>query len=127
MVFFRDVGLVRLLLIITAALRISNLATPRDETKRPTWIQYIDAMYAVCISQEDAEVSMKLTTLLHCFNAQWKHLQCVLSSQPSDDFLAATSTISFLQTPCGLIHLSNKEGAPFVRDSGQSQCTASCI
>ena len=113
MVFFRDVRLVRLLLIITAAVRISNLATSRDEPKRSTWIQYIDAMYAVCISQEDAEVSMKLTTLLHCFNAQWKHFQCIISSKPSDDFLAATSTISFLQTPCGLIHLSNKEGAPF--------------
>ena len=108
MVSFCNVGLLRLLLITTAAVLISNLATPRDETKRPTWIQYIDTAFAVCISsQEDAQVSMKLTTLRHCFNTQWKHLQCVSSSQPSENFLAAIGTTSALQAPCGLIHLPN--------------------
>ena len=115
MVPFCGVGLVRLLLIITAAVLILNLAASRDETKRPTWIQYIDTMYAVCIRQEDAEVSMKLTTLLRCFSAQWKHLQCVSSSQSSDNFLAATGTTSALQAPCGLIHLSNTSEAFFPR------------
>ena len=108
MVFFCDVGLLRLLLIITAAVPISNSVTPRDETKRPTWIQYVDATYAVCIiSHQDGQVSMKLTTLLRCFNAQWKRLQCISSSQPLKNFLAATGTPSALQAPCGLIHLSN--------------------
>ena len=113
MVFFSDVGLLRLLLIITAAVLISNSATPRDKTKRPTWIRYIDATYTVCIiSHEDAQVSMKLTTLLRCFNAQWKHLQCVSSSQPSENLLGTTSA---LQTPCGLIHLSSTIEASFLR------------
>ena len=108
MVFFCDVGLLRLLLIITAAVPISNSATPRDETKRPTWIQYIGATYAVCISShQDAQLIMKLTTLLRCFSVQWKHFQCISSSQPSGNFLAATGTTSALQAPCGLIHLSN--------------------
>ena len=109
-----DAGLLqlRLLLVITAAV-ISNSATPRQGKKMPTWSQYTDAMCAVCISQEDPRISMKLTTLLHCFNVQRKHLQCVISSQLSDNFLAPTGTISGLQTPCGLIHLSNEIEASF--------------
>ena len=106
MVLFCNVRLLRLLLLITAL--ISNSATPRDETNRATWTQYIDATYAVCISShQDAQISMKLTTLLRCFSAQWKHLQCVSSSQQSENFLAATGTTSNLQAPCGLIHLPN--------------------
>ena len=108
MVFFCDVGLLHLLLIITTAVPISNSTTPRDETKRPTWIQYIGATYAFCISsRQDVQVSMKLTTLLRCFSAQWKHLQCISASQPLENILAATGTTSALQAPCGLIHLSN--------------------
>ena len=108
MVFFCGVGLLRLLLIITAAVPISNSATTRDKTKGAPWIQYVDATYAVCIiSHKDVQISMKLTTLLRCFNAQWKHLQCISSSQPLKNFLAATGTTSALHAPCGLIHLSN--------------------
>ena len=108
MVLFCNVGLLRLVLIITAAVTISNSATLRDETKGARWIQYVDATYAVCItSHQDVQISMKLTTLLRCFNVQWKHLQCISSSQPLKKFLAATGTTSALQAPCGLIHLSN--------------------
>ena len=108
MVFFCGVGLLRLLLTITAAVPISNSATTRDKTKGAPWIQYVDATYAVCIiSHKEVQISMKLTTLLRCFNAQWKHLQCISSSQPLENFLAATGTTSALLAPCGLIHLSN--------------------
>ena len=112
-----DAGLLqlRLLLVVTAAVLISNSATPRQGKNMSTWSQYPDAMCAVCISQEDPRISMKLTTLLHCFKVQRKHLQCAISNQLSDNFLAPTGTISGLQTPCGLIHLSNESEASFSR------------
>ena len=105
-----DAGMLqlRLLLVITAALLILNSATSRQGKKVSTWSKYTDATCAVCIRQKDPTISMKLTTLLHCFNVQRKHLRCVFSSQLSDNFLAPTSTISRLRTPCGLIHLPNK-------------------
>ena len=56
---------------------------------------------------------MKFATLLPCFNVQREYLQCISSMHPSDKFLAVSRTSSGLQTPCGLIHLSNKAGTSF--------------
>ena len=115
MVSLCNVGLLHfLLLMITAAALNSNSATAAiQERKRPAWIQYLDAMYAACISQEVAWINVKLTTLLRCFNAQREYLQCISSEHPSDKFLAINRTSSSFQTPCGLIHLSNKNEASF--------------
>ena len=117
MVSLCNLGFLPLLLLLTAATALnSNSDTAaRQGKKRPTWIQYIDAMYAVCISisQEDTRISMKLMTLLHCINAQREYLQCISSLHLSDKFLAISRTFSGLQTPCGLIHLSNQTEASF--------------
>ena len=112
-----DVGLLHLLLLMTTAAGLnSNSATAAGQGRtRPAWTQYIDAMYAVCISQEVAEINMKLTTLSRCFNAQREYLQCTSSVYPSDKFLAVSRTSSGLQTPCGLIHLSSENEASFTR------------
>ena len=103
-----------LLLLTTAAALNSNSATAaRQGKKRSAWIQYIDAMFAVCISQEVAWINTKLTSLLHCFNAQREYLQCISSVHLSDKFLAISRTSSFLGTPCGLIRLANENDASF--------------
>ena len=117
MVSLWDVGLLHLLLLVTTAAALnSNSATAAGQGRtRPAWIQYIDAMYAVCISQEVAGINMKLTTLSRCFNAQREYLQCISSVYPSDKFLAVSRTSSGLRTPCGLIHLSSGNEASFTR------------
>ena len=105
-----------LLLITTTAVPNSNSGTAaRQGRKRPAWIQYIDGIYATCISQKDSGINMKLTTLFHCFHAQRDYLQCIPSVHLSDKFLSITRTSSDLQTPCGFIHLSNKEEASINR------------
>ena len=117
MVSLCNLGFLPLLLLLTtaAALNSNSDTAARQGKKRPTWIQYIDAMYAACISisQEDARISMKLTTLRHCINAQREYLQCISSLRLLDKFLAISRTFSGLQTPCGLIHLSNQTEASF--------------
>ena len=117
MVSLYDVGLLHLLLLMTIAAALnSNSATAAGQGRtRPAWIQYIDAMYAACISQEVAGINMKLTTLSRCFNAQREYLQCISSVYPSDKFLALSRTSSGLRTPCGLIHLSSGNEASFTR------------
>ena len=93
----------------TAVLNSNSATAARQERKRQAWIQYIDAMYATCISQKDSEINMKLTTLLQCFHAQREYLQCIPSVHLSDNFFSITRTSSNLQTLCGSIHPSNKK------------------
>ena len=102
-----------LLLTTATALNSNSDTAARQGKKRPTWIQYIDAMHAVCISHEDARISMKLTTLLHCMKAQREYLQCISSLHLSDKLLAISRTFSGLQAPCGLIDLPNLAEASF--------------
>ena len=115
MVFLCNVRFLHLLLLMTTATTLdsnSDMAAKQGKT-RPTWIQYIDAMHAVCISQEDARISIKLTTLLHCFDAQREYIQCVSSVHLSDKFLAISHAFSVFQAPCGLIHLPRQTEASF--------------
>ena len=95
----------------TAVLNSNSAIAARQGKKKATWIQYIDAMYAACISERDLEINMKLTTLFHCFHAQREHLQCIPLVHLSDNFISISRTSSDLQTPCGFIHLSHKKEA----------------
>ena len=107
------VGLLHLLLLMatTTVLNSNSATAARQGRKRPAYIQYIDAMYAACISQEDLGINMKLTTLFQCFHAQREYLQCIPSVHLSDKFGSIPLTSSDLQTPCGFLHLSNKKEA----------------
>ena len=107
------VGLLHLLLLMatTTVLNSNSATAARQGRKRSAWIQYIDAMYAACISKEDLGINMKLTTLFQCFHAQREYLQCIPSVHLSDKFVSIPRTSSDLQTPCGFIHLSNEKEA----------------
>ena len=105
-----------LLQLITAVVFIACSATAKRGKYRPTWSQYTDAMYALCISGEDVTVSSKLTTLWKCFNVQRDYIQCIPSNRPEDSLLVVPSSPpSVLQTPCGSIHLLNATAIPFAR------------